>query len=259
MPAATLGALPRFRFPAVSLTAAARRVRALFRPADAPPEAVVAPERWRSSGPLVVVGGFCTSDLAMQPLCTYLTDLGYTVTSCTVDAGMGCGGRSVERLRAIVDEAAARDPLGRPVRLVGYSRGGQFARAVAQDPDAPVHSLVTLGTPFDMLGVSRPLLLQIAAVALAGTLGVRRLFTLACLTGTCCAAFRGTLRAPVPVPFSAIWSRGDGLVRGSACQDPQAHLVEVSGHHLALLHQAAPLHAVGEQLHRCESLLAATA
>jgi pimeloyl-ACP methyl ester carboxylesterase len=251
--------VPRVRIPPVSLTAAARRVRGLLRREPAEPPPVAVPERFRGTGPVVLVGGFCTSALAMDPLRTYLTALGYTVTTCSVDAGMGCGGRSVERLGAVVREAAAQDPEGRGVRLLGYSRGGQFARAVARDPELPIRSLVTLGTPFDMFGVSRPLLLQIAAVALAGTLGVRRLFTLACLTGPCCASFRDTLRAPVPVPFSAICSRTDGLVRWSACQDPQAHLVEVPGHHLALLHEPAPLLAVAEQLHRCDELaLAAT-
>lgn len=249
----------RPRIPAVSLTAALRRVRALVRREDTPPPAVAAPERFRGSGPVVLVGGFCTSELAMDPLRTYLTALGYTVTTCSVDAGMGCGGRSVERLKAIVREAAAQDTGGHGVRLLGYSRGGQFARAVARDPDLPIRSLVTLGTPFDMFGVSRPLLLQIGAVALAGTLGMRRLFTLACMTGPCCSTFRDTLRAPVPVPFSAICSRNDGLVRWSACQDPQAHLVEVPGHHLALLHEPAPLLAVAEQLHRCEQAALATA
>lgn len=253
--------LPRIEVPAlppVSLTATARRVRARFGRVATLPPPVPVPEEWRGSGPVVVVGGFCTSTLAMDPLCSYLRDLGYTVTTCTVDAGMGCGGRSVERLRSVVRDAAAADPDGHGVRLVGYSRGGQFARAVARDPDLPVRSLVTLGTPFEMFGVSRPLLLQIAAVALAGSLGVRGLFTLACMTGPCCAGFRDTLRAPVPVPFSAICSRGDGLVRWSACQDPTAHLVEVPGHHLALLSDAAPLLAVAEQLHRCDhSALAA--
>ena len=45
------------------------------------------PEEWRGSGPVVVVGGFCTSTLAMDPLCSYLRDLGYTVTTCTTAIG----------------------------------------------------------------------------------------------------------------------------------------------------------------------------
>lgn len=243
----------------VSLTAAVRRVRALLRPETTPPPPIPVPDEWRGRGPVVLVGGFCTSTAALEPLRDWLTDLGYTVTVCTVGAGMSCGGGSTEHVREVVRRAAEQDPYGDGVRLLGYSRGGQFARAVARDPALPVRSLVTLGTPFDMFGVSRPLLLQIAAIALAGTLGVRGLFTLACLSGPCCAAFRATLRAPVPVPFAAICSRSDGLVRWTACQDPTAHLVEVPGHHLALLSGEAPLRAVAEQLHRCDTLALAAA
>ncbi len=51
---------------------------------------------------------------------------------------------------------ARADTAGEEVRLLGYSRGGQFARVLTQDPTVPVRSLPTLGTPFDLYGLSRP-------------------------------------------------------------------------------------------------------
>lgn len=230
----------------ISVTHTLRRLRGLADPAGAP-RLDDLPDAPRGNGPVVLVGGFCTSDLTLDPLRHRLDRLGYTVTTHTAGAGMGCGRRTVERLGEVVREAA--DAAGEPVQLLGYSRGGQFARAVAADPAMPVRALVTLGTPFDVRGVSVPLLLQGAALAVAGTLGVPGLFTLSCFLGPCCTAFHDTLRAAPEVPFTAIYSREDRLVRWRACQDPAARTVEVPGSHLGLLVDPAPLRAVAEALH----------
>ncbi|MDN5750419.1 MAG: hypothetical protein L0H64_18220 [Pseudonocardia sp.] len=238
----------------ISVSASLRRVRAVWKAEadDVPP--LEADDRWRGDGPVVLVGGWCTTDPTLAPLRSWLERLGYSVTTHTDGAGMGCAARSTERLRDVV--RAAGDG-GRGVRLLGYSRGGQFARVVAQDPELPIRSLVTLGTPFDLLGVSRPLMVQVAAVAVAGTLGVPRLTRLSCLYGACCAGFRGLLRGPVPVPFTTIYSRQDRLVRWQACVDPTAGTVEVPGSHLGLLTDQTALRAVARSLHRGDVPVAA--
>lgn len=230
-------------FPGISVGALLRRVRGtaggVLDPGPGEP-----PPRWRGRGALVLVGGLCTTELTLAPLREWLGRLGYTVTTYTAGAGMGCGAQTVERLREVVRRADDGDG----VRLVGYSRGGQFARVALQDPDLPVRSLTTLGTPFDLYGVSRPLLLQAAAIAVAGTLGVPGLARLSCVLGECCAEFREMLRAPVRVPFTALYSREDRLVRWQACLDPGARLVEVPGSHLDLVSAGAPLRAVAREL-----------
>lgn len=229
-----------------STSAALARVRVAFGSTSAGPPPDDPPDIWRGSGPVVLVGGLCTTEHALQPLRHWLERLGYVTTVCTIGAGMGCGGRSVTRLGAVVRSVA--DTAGEEVRLLGYSRGGQFARVLAQDPVIPVRSLLTLGTPFDLYGVSRFLLLQAAGIALAGSLGAPGMASLSCAFGSCCSEFRGLLREPVPVPFTALYSRGDGLVRWQTCIDHAARLVEVPGDHLALLTDAAPLRAVAEEL-----------
>lgn len=236
--------------PQFSVSHTLRRLRTLVdRSPD--PQPIDLPAEWRGSGPVVVVGGFCTSELTLVPLRDNLTRLGYTVTTYTAGAGMGCGRRTVDGLKDVV--RACADASGSPVRLLGYSRGGQFARAVAADPAMPVRSLVTLGTPFDVYGVSVPLRVQAAALAVAGTLGVPGLFTLACFYGSCCTRFHDEIRHVPDVPFVAVYSREDRLVRWRACLDPAAHTVEVPGSHLGLLVDREPLLAVAEALHTCDS------
>lgn len=231
--------------PQVSISHTLRRLRGVIAPTAVAETEL--PATWRGAGPVVLVGGFCTTDLTLEPLRRNLEGLGYTVTTYTAGTGMGCGRRTVERLAGVVRAAADAD--GAPVRLLGYSRGGQFARVLAADPSTPVRSLVTLGTPFDVYGISRPLRVQAAALAVAGTLGVPGLFTLSCFLGSCCTRFHADLRAVPDVPFTAIYSRDDRLVRWRACVDPAARTVEVPGSHLGLLVDRDPLRAVAEALH----------
>lgn len=198
----------------------------------------------RGSGPVVLVGGLRATDLTMRPLRDRLHELGYTVTTFTTGSGLGCAGRTVAQLREVV--RAADDGTG--VLLVGHSRGGQFARALAQDPGLPVRALVTLGTPFDPYGISRWLLVQVVAIAVAGTLGVPGLVRLSCAFGACCAAFRATLRGAVAVPFTAVHSKQDRLVRWQSCVDDLADNVEVACGHLELVEHPAPLRAVARAL-----------
>ncbi len=237
--------------PALSISHTLRHLSGLLdRSPD--PQPAETPAAWHGSGSVVLVGGFCTTELNLEPLRISLARLGYTVTTYTAGVGMGCGRRSVEGLAAAVRTAA--DAGGAPVRLIGYSRGGQFARVVAADPTEPVRSLITLGTPFDVYGISLPLRLQAATLAIAGTAGIPGLFTLSCFLGSCCNGFHEALRAVPAVPFTAIYSREDQLVRWRACLDPAARTVEVTGSHLGLLVDREPLRAVAEALQRDDAL-----
>jgi hypothetical protein len=228
--------------------ASASRFVALARRAPSRSHAAVddPPPDWAGTGPVLLVGGFCATDLMLGPMRRWLEQLGYDVTTHTLGAGLGCAGECVdaveERLRALADEH------GRPVRVVAHSRGGQFARAAVRRAAPQTESLVTLGTPLDLYGVNPLLIAQAAAVALAGTLGAPGLARLACLYGPCCAEFRDELRAPVPVPLTAVYSREDRMVRWTAAHDPGVRSLEVPGGHLGLLVDPPALCVVAEAL-----------
>ncbi|HZG91154.1 MAG TPA: alpha/beta hydrolase [Pseudonocardia sp.] len=206
------------------------------------PPAVVR-STWYGEGPVVLVGGFGTTDYGLQPMRRWLERLGYDVTVHTTGIGTGCGGRSVEAVRRVIDRADDGDG----VRVVAHSRGGQFARA-ATVAGAPVRALVTLGSPFDLFRMSAPVFAAATLVGAAGSLGLPGLATLACLRGPCCREFRDALRAPVPVPFTSVYTRGDRVVPWSASVDDGATNVEVTGGHLALLDRPDSLSAVATGL-----------
>jgi hypothetical protein len=198
-----------------------------------------APAAWYGAGPVVLVGGVGTTDAGLDRMRRWLDSLGYRVSVHTTGIGTGCGGRSVERLRRLIE----RVDDGGGVRVVAHSRGGQFARA-ATVAGAPVRALVTLGTPFDLLRLSPPLLALGMLVGAAGSLGVPGFATLDCMRGRCCAEFRTALRAPVAVPFTSVHTRGDRVVPWQSSLDDGATNVEVTGGHLGLLDRPDALRAV---------------
>ena len=201
-------------------------------------------------GPVVLIGGLGETRPCLAPMTLWLTRLGYDVTSYTLGAGMGCAQRTVTSLARRVRDLA--DDAGRPVRLVGHSRGGQFARAVGLEAPDSVSHLVTIGTPFDLWGITPHMSALVWGLAAAGTAGVPGLYRLGCLVGNCCARFRDALRSPWPAgsPFTSIYSRTDAAVPWRSSHDPDAHNVVVRHGHVAQLTSAATQRAVGEALAR---------
>ncbi|MBV9923201.1 MAG: hypothetical protein JOY78_20440 [Pseudonocardia sp.] len=78
------------------------------------------------------MAGFCTTETVLEPMRGWLEQLGYRVLVHTTDVGMGSAARSVEALLDRLDEAAELDRHGQGVRVVGYSRGGQFSSPEAR-------------------------------------------------------------------------------------------------------------------------------
>lgn len=197
------------------------------------------------AGPAVLIGGFGETVPCLEPMAAWLRRLGYDVTVYTVGAGMGCAQRTstllIRRVRALADEA------GRPVRVVGHSRGGQLARAVGAGAPESVSHVVTIGTPLDTSGPTPAM-----AAVVWGVRGRRldrcaRPLRLGCLVGgACCADFRLMLRSPWPshIALTSIYSRSDGAVSWRACQLPDAHNVEVAAGHVAQLTAAQVQRAV---------------
>ncbi|GAA4735650.1 hypothetical protein GCM10023199_10990 [Actinomycetospora chibensis] len=222
------------------------RVDALRVPAD--PLVADPPERWRGSGPVVLVGGFAATGPVLAPMAGWLERLGWDVVPVTDGAGLGCAGRAADALTEQLHVAAERS--GTPVRVIGHSRGGQFARVAARqalDAGVDVAALVTLGSPFDLYGLRWPLLAQATALSLVGSLGAPGLASLACLRGP---SFRAGLRArwTPEVPFTSIYSPHDRAVPASSSIDPHARNVEVATGHVGLLTTPSALTAVADAL-----------
>ena len=101
---------------------------------------------------------------------------------------------------------------GGPVSLVGMSLGGVLARRLAREHPELVRRVVTMGSPFRPYETGEP---------------------------------------PLPVPSTAVYSRGDGIVDWRTCVDTDTReSVEVRGSHCGLGHNPQVVRIVVERLAR---------
>lgn len=199
--------------------------------------------------PVVLIPGFLAGDGSLALMAHWLRRCGYRPSGTGMVANVDCSGAALARLEPRLEKLVAEQ--GRPAALVGQSRGGGLARALARRRPELVAGLVTLGSPqLDPLAVHPLVRLQLRAVSSLGSLGAPRLFKRSCLEGDCCASFWEDMAAPLPdgVKFVSVYSRTDGIVDWRACLDPRAEHVEVSSSHCGMAVNPGVFRAVADAL-----------
>jgi triacylglycerol lipase len=194
-----------------------------------------APGRREDAGPVMLIPGFMAGDNSLRVMRHWLRRRGHSVATSGMRVNVGCAEEIVQRLQAQLEGFAAE--LGARVVLIGQSRGGALARALAVRRPELVCGLVMLGSPVcDGLAVSPPVLRTVRLVARLGDLGMPGVFSTSCKDGECCAAFEADLAAPLAgeIEAVAVYSRSDGIVDWRACLDPYAELAEVDSSHCGM-------------------------
>jgi triacylglycerol lipase len=198
---------------------------------------------WRGAGvapgegrPVLLVPGFMAGDGTLATMTKWLRAHGYRTRRAGIRANVGCSEEACARLEERLEAFA--DRTGQRIAIVGQSRGGVLARAVAVRRPDLVAGIVTLGAPsVSMLRVHPLVLLQVGVLGALGTSRVPGLLSMRCLRGSCCASFRADLVEPFPasVGYIAVYSRTDGIVDWRACLDPGAdELVEIDASHCGM-------------------------
>ena len=189
------------------------------------------PVRARHRAPVLLIPGFMAGDASLTLLASWLRRRGHTVRLSGIRINAGCAGRELVRLEQVLEG------FDEPAIVIGQSRGGTFARALAvRHPDA-VAAVVMLGSPvLDPLAVSPSVLRTVRSMARLGDLGVPGVFSSSCRDGDCCKEYYGLLRAPLTEDTVAlmIYSRSDAIVDWRACIDPSATCVEINGSHCGM-------------------------
>jgi pimeloyl-ACP methyl ester carboxylesterase len=186
--------------------------------------------------PVLLVPGFLAGDRTLATLAWWLRSNGYRTRRAGIRANVGCSEEACVRLEERLEALA--DATGERVAIIGQSRGGVLARALAVRRPDVVSGIVTLGAPsLAMLRVHPLVLLQVGVVGALGTGRVPGLFSLRCLRGTCCNGFRTDLAASFPeeVRYVSVYSRSDGIVDWRACLDPAAdEQAEITASHCGM-------------------------
>ncbi len=185
--------------------------------------------------PVMLVPGFLAGDQTLTRMAVWLRTGGFVLTRSGISWNTSCMEPTVVDLERRLERAVQR--TGQPALLVGQSRGGTIARALATLRPDLVAALVTLGSPLlDQLSVKRHVWAPILTVGMLGTLGVPGMFSIRCLNGDCCGRSRAAMTAPFPddVRFVSLYSRTDEIVNWESCLDAAATAVEVDVSHLGM-------------------------
>ena len=181
--------------------------------------------------PVLAVPGFLAGDASLAVLRAWLRRCGYRAYRSGIAWNVDCSEAAVRRLDRRLAEVADRS--GRPVTVIGHSRGGLLAHAVAVRRPSRVRRVITLGSP-----LSSPFDASVLTLAAVGgaRLGQNLLRPARpqCLTVDCPCAFGRDLRAAVAVPLTSIRTVEDGIVRPDSCVVDGADNQAVRGSHIGL-------------------------
>jgi pimeloyl-ACP methyl ester carboxylesterase len=198
--------------------------------------------------PVLLIPGFLAGDVSLAVMAGWLKRIGYRPCRAGIRANVDCTTRAVERLEEQLEQLAGR--YHRTVTVIGQSRGGTMARILAVRRPDLIDRIVCLGSPLvDQFAVHPFVRLQVHAVALLGSMGLRGVFSRGCRDG-CCAQANADLAGPFPdtVRFTSIYSRSDGIVDWHSCLDPVARHVEVHSTHMGMSVNASVFVVVAEAL-----------
>ncbi len=190
----------------------------------------------RGSGePVILIPGFLAGDSSLAILRGWLARIGYRPFAAGMQVNIRCSDQATDRLDARLERIHAS--TGRRVALIGHSRGGHFAKALAHRRPERVSTVVSMGAgldaPFD---ISVPTKLAVGAMRTVHARTTDRVARRGCFTDSCDCQFSRDYGAAFPseVPLTSIYSKQDGVVRWPACVVSYAHSVEVTGSHIGL-------------------------
>lgn len=174
--------------------------------------------------PVMVLPGLGTNDLSTVVLRQFLKDLGYTPYGWKLGINRGYKPHYEEKLLVNARKLYLRHH--KPVKLIGWSMGGIYARELAKMDHTAVSQVITMGSPFSGGKTQKTNVNTLYRILngqkIRNTHDSRALY----------------LPQAPPVPSTAIYSKTDGVVSWQYCieygEDEHLESIEVKGSHLGL-------------------------
>ncbi len=196
---------------------------------------------WRGVGvprgtgaPVLLVPGFLAGDASLSVMATWLRRIGHRPHRAGMSVNVRCSDDAMDRLEVVLHHLYLR--RGQKVAVIGHSRGGHFAKALASRHPSLVSQVIALGSGLDdPYSISEPTRYAVAGVRQVLSRDPARKAQ-GCFTTACQCPYSNDFRRrfPADVPLTSIYSKGDGVVRWQACVVPYARCVEVRGSHIGL-------------------------
>jgi pimeloyl-ACP methyl ester carboxylesterase len=208
----------------------------------------------RGDGRIVLVlPGLFGNDLYLEPMHRWLRRVGYTPVRSSLLVNAGCPQRLTEEVEGHL--GIQRQTRRGSVAIIGHSRGGILARALAAKLQADASHLILLGSP--AAAVSRAMEYRSEAGQVPAGQAVfrasqraRQLLDPDCEAPECGCAFLTDVRSPLHAStrVTSIFSSEDPIVPRSACRVPGAVNYEITGTHSGLAYNVEALALIAEAL-----------
>jgi len=185
--------------------------------------------------PVVLVPGFISGDVSLGYLARALRRVGLRTFPSQIGANLGCTEDMVQRLLRRIEHLAAAE--GRPVALVGHSRGGMIVNLAARRRPELVAGVVTLSAPATgTLSVAPHVRAQLELLFRLNRRGFGSVIAEECVSGACADDVVAAFGQPFPaaLPYTAIYSKNDAIIDWRTCLDPAAELIEVGSSHTGM-------------------------
>lgn len=191
--------------------------------------------------PVMVLPGFMASDQSTALLRGYLKQLGYD--SMGWELGRNSGRFEIIHHILIARFLEAVDDCGDKITLIGQSLGGVYARELARLFPDKVRQVITLGSPFGVVNGTAANPLVRSLFEIQSGLSIEEMRE---------AIFEMDPHKTPPVPLTAIYSKGDGVVNWRVCreafEDFETDNVEVFGAHCGMGFNAAIYYIIADRL-----------
>ena len=189
--------------------------------------------------PVIVYPGLGGGAITTSRLRSFLKRSGFEAHDWGGGVNTGPDGHLDAWLEGLIEKLhsvqAAHD--GRKVSLIGWSLGGVYAREIAKRAPESVRQVITLGTPFAMLG---------------GGNHAGAIFKL--LNGDASQLtpeLQARLRECPPVPTTSVFSKTDGIVSWRGCiekRSERSESIEVGASHLGMVTHPEVLRVITDRL-----------
>lgn len=200
------------------------------------------------ASPAVLVPGFISGDVSLTILARHLRRNGHRTFKSEIGANLGCTDAMVDRLIRRLEFVVASE--GRPVALVGHSRGGMIVKLAASRRPDLVSGVVVMSAPLTgTLSVAAHVRKQLELLFRLNRRGLSGVISEDCVTGECAARIAAELDGPFPeLPYTSVYTRADAIIDWRTCLDPAAETVEVGATHTGMGTDPAVLAIVAERL-----------
>jgi pimeloyl-ACP methyl ester carboxylesterase len=187
--------------------------------------------------PVLVLPGFLTSSWSTVPLRKFIGSLGYRAHRWKLGYNTGYSPRLHQGMRDRVRELS--DRYGSSVSLIGWSLGGVFARELAREMPVTVRQVITMGSPFrcSLESSHARHFFEAFSEVRYGELPREML---------------RHMPRPPPVPTTALYTRGDGIVAWQGTVEVSRRRdvqnIHVGGAHIGLGFNARSWIAIADRL-----------